>query len=56
MAPRKSESATKGSSAYVIPKETLDVFRERKKLKGILLAQTLADALAFAVRNRQVWW
>ena len=55
MAPRKLES-TKGHSSYPIPEEALEVFRERKRDKGVLLYRSLVDALSFACRNRQVWW
>ena len=51
-----TKSAAKGKSQYPIPPEVLDLFRERKKMQGVLLSRSVADALAYAIRNRAAWW
>ena len=56
MTPEKPKSTAKGQSAYVIPVEVLEIFHERKRMKGILLTRSLLDALSYACRNRQAWW
>lgn len=55
MGTRKAKKS-KTPTPYPIPPEAIEAFRERKKEKGVVLYRSIADALDFALRNRQAWW
>lgn len=53
---KTAKETRSNAGSWPIPKDAMEVFRERKARRGITITRSIMDALVFALKMRDAWF